>query len=163
MPEVHPLPAVLLRRTCWGLQAVLVALLEEHLYAGEHEHGSDDMYPAFLVVLTSGLGWAMTHHLVTHLERLGPAAAWVLYCIHGSKLAMLLLPEARSLPLCCASINFKAFDFAGSQDESVGCKCILSHSTMLQPICLSCQCQKYAGIERDRLSAWHVSMQLVPA
>lgn len=76
-------------------QAALVALLEEHLYAGEHEQGSDEMYPAFLVVLTSGLGLAMTRHLALELDRLGPISAWAAYCIHGSKLAMLLLPEVR--------------------------------------------------------------------
>lgn len=75
------------------LQAVLVALLEEHLYAGEHEQGSDDMYPAFLVVLTSSIGLAATRHLSAHMGRIGPFACWALYCIHGSKLAMLLLPE----------------------------------------------------------------------
>ena len=93
-----------LRLLC--LQAVLVALLEEHLYAGEHEHGSDEMYPAFLVVLTSVLGLAMTNHLVTHLDRVGPIAAWGLYCVHGSKLAMLLLPEVRSC-CCCALTVFR--------------------------------------------------------
>ena len=70
-----------------------MALLEEHLYAGEHETGGDDMYPAFLVVLTSGVGLAATRHMATHLMRLGPLATWALYCIHASKLAMLLLPQ----------------------------------------------------------------------
>eukprot|EP00884_Botryococcus_braunii_P004652 jgi/Botrbrau1/14188/Bobra.182_3s0121.1 len=53
------------------VQAGLVATLEEHLYAGQHETGSEEMYPAFLVLLTSGLGLAAIHKL----EAGGPCRA----------------------------------------------------------------------------------------
>ncbi|KAK9785342.1 hypothetical protein WJX73_005937 [Symbiochloris irregularis] len=90
-------------------QAAVVALLEEHLYAGEHEIGSDDVYPAFLVVLTSAVGIAMTHHMAAHMGRLDELSAWLLYCIYGSKCAMLLLPESRmALPVLFVALTATA-------------------------------------------------------
>lgn len=71
-------------------------VLEEHLYAGEHEGGAVEMYPAYLVLLTSGLGALLTARLAA-ARRLGRPASWALHCIFASKLAMLLVPQARAL------------------------------------------------------------------
>ncbi|KAK9824524.1 hypothetical protein WJX72_011089 [[Myrmecia] bisecta] len=80
-------------------QAVVMAALEEHLYAGDHAEGSAEMYPAYLVVLTSGLGIAVARKL-RDAKRVGEVASWGLQCIYGAKLAMLLLPEAKlALPV----------------------------------------------------------------
>ena len=75
------------------LQAVVVAALEEHLYAGEHQHGAEDAYPAAFVVLTSLLGAAMTWKLSRPTDRLGPVARWVQLSVYSSKLSMLLVPQ----------------------------------------------------------------------
>lgn len=64
-------------------------VLEERLYAGEH---SVEMYPAYLVLLTSMLGAAVTSRL-SGTGRLAPLASYVLHCIFASKLTMLLVPQ----------------------------------------------------------------------
>ena len=70
-------------------------MLEEHLYAGEHEDGAAaEMYPGYLVLLTSAAGATLTHRLVT-AGRLSRVAAWALHCVFAAKLTMLLVPEAR--------------------------------------------------------------------
>ncbi len=70
-------------------------MLEEHLYAGEHEDGvAADMYPGYLVLLTSAAGATLTHRLAS-AGRLSRVAAWALHCVFASKLTMLLVPEAR--------------------------------------------------------------------
>ena len=73
-------------------QAGLLLVLEEHLYAGEHEEVAVEMYPAYLVLLTSGLGAAVTARL-SATGRLAPLASWPLHCIFVSKVAMLLVPR----------------------------------------------------------------------
>lgn len=67
-------------------------VLEERLYSGEH---SVEMYPAYLVLLTSGLGAAVTTRL-SGTGRLAPLTSWPLHCIFASKLAMLLVPQVCS-------------------------------------------------------------------
>ena len=76
-----------------NMQAVVVAALEEHLYAGEHQHGAEDAYPAAFVVLTSLLGAAMTWKLSRPGQCLGPVARWVQLSVYASKLSMLLVPQ----------------------------------------------------------------------
>ena len=77
------------------MQAALLSVLEEHLYAGEHEDGAAaEMYPGYLVLLTSAAGATLTHRLATG-GRLSRAAAWALHCVFAAKLTMLLVPEVR--------------------------------------------------------------------
>ncbi len=73
-----------------GAQAVALAATEESLYAGGLD--GTDVYPAALVVLTSAAGIWAVRRLVAG-GRVGPAAAWLLQCIHAAKLSMLLIPE----------------------------------------------------------------------
>ena len=73
-------------------QAVVVAAMEENLFAGVHEDGGDDMYPAVFVVLTSALGLALTRKLQAGC-RVGVAASWLAQCIYVAKLSMLAIPE----------------------------------------------------------------------
>lgn len=71
-------------------QAVALAAAEESLYAGGLD--GTDVYPAALVVMTSAAGiWAVRR--LAAGGRVGPAAAWLLQCIHAAKLSMLLIPE----------------------------------------------------------------------
>ena len=81
---------------CEPVQAVVIAALEEHLYAGEHQHGAEDAYPAAFVVLTSLLGGAMTWKLSRPSDCLGPVARWVQLSVYASKLSMLLVPQVQS-------------------------------------------------------------------
>ena len=83
-------------------------MLEEHLYAGEHEDGAAaEMYPGYLVLLTSAAGATLTHRLA-RARRLSRVAAWALHCVFASKLTMLLVPEARPAePLHPAAGNVK--------------------------------------------------------
>ena len=70
-------------------QAGLLMVLEERLYAGEH---SVEMYPAYLVLLTSMLGAAVTTRL-SGTGRIAPLTSYALHCIFASKLTMLLVPQ----------------------------------------------------------------------
>lgn len=54
------------------------------------------MYPAVLVLLTSGLGLAAIHRL-RQAGLVGPLSAWLASCIYSAKLAMLVIPEVRFL------------------------------------------------------------------
>ena len=81
-------------------------MLEEHLYAGEHEDGAAaEMYPGYLVLLTSAAGATLTHRLVT-AGRLSRVAAWALHCVFAAKLAMLLVPEARAVASVAFAVTF---------------------------------------------------------
>ena len=75
------------------LQAYTVAALEEHLYAGEHQHGAEDAYPAAFVVLTSILGAAMTRRLTQKQDGASRCARWAQLSVYGAKLAMLIVPQ----------------------------------------------------------------------
>ena len=71
----------------------MVAVLEEHLYAGEHQHGAEDAYPAAFVVLTSIMGAAMTRRLTQGQDPVSRYARWAQLSLHGAKLAMLIVPQ----------------------------------------------------------------------
>lgn len=95
------LPGLILARSSQGFtnaflvtQALLLTFLEEHLYAGEVEEGWVEAYPAYLVVLTSGLGVLLASRLA-EAKTVGRTTTWLLQCMFAAKLAMLLLPEAR--------------------------------------------------------------------
>lgn len=75
--------------------------MEENLFAGVHEDGSDDMYPAVFVVLTSAMGLALTRKLQAG-GRVGVAASWFVQCIYVAKLSMLAIPEVH-LGVCLQS------------------------------------------------------------
>ena len=75
-----------------SVQALLLTFLEEHLYAGEVEEGWVEAYPAYLVVLTSGLGVLLASRLA-EAKIIGRTTTWLLQCMFAAKLAMLLLPE----------------------------------------------------------------------
>ena len=77
--------------TLLGAQAFLVCVAEEHLFAGAH--GEQQMYPAYMVVLTSALGAAVASRAAAlgKLERWG---AWVCKACYAAKLSMLAVPEA---------------------------------------------------------------------
>ena len=80
-------------------QAALLCVLEEKLFAGDHEevtYNVHSMYPAFLVVLTSVLGMAMVLKLQT-AKVIGGVSSYVLQSVYLAKLAMLALPEAKML------------------------------------------------------------------
>ncbi len=91
-------------------QAVVVAAMEENLFAGVHEDGGDDMYPAVFVVLTSALGLALTRKLQAGF-RIGVAASWLAQCIYVAKLSMLAIPEVGHVS-CCSRPLFLAFSIA---------------------------------------------------
>ena len=85
----------------FALQAVLVAALEENLYAGVQDDADDHIYPAAFVVLTSALGF----YTVSKLQlcgQVGPAASWLTKCIYVAKISILLIPE---VSLSVASIG----------------------------------------------------------
>lgn len=79
------------------IQAGLLCVLEEHLYAGDHAsvtYNVHPMLPAYMVVATSALGLFMARRLLTD-RVIGDVAAYALQCVYGAKLAMLVLPDAR--------------------------------------------------------------------
>jgi hypothetical protein len=78
------------------MQAVVVAALEENLFAGAYADFEVDMYPAAFVVLTSALGLSVVRKL-HRAGCVGVAASWLLQCIYVAKLSMLAIPEV-SLP-----------------------------------------------------------------
>lgn len=80
-----------------SVQALLLTFLEEHLYAGEVEEGWVEAYPAYLVVLTSGLGVLLASRLA-EAKTIGRTTTWLLQCMFAAKLAMLLLPEVSFEP-----------------------------------------------------------------
>lgn len=52
------------------------------------------MYPAYLVVATSGMGLALVRRL-QYWTYISPMASWALQCTYVAKLSMLLMPSAR--------------------------------------------------------------------
>lgn len=78
-------------------QAALMTIAEERLFAGDHTSITYDvhpMFPAFLVVATSGAGLALARRLENG-GLIGEVASYALQCVYGAKLAMLVVPEAR--------------------------------------------------------------------
>ena len=88
------------------MQALVVAVLEEHLYAGEHRHGAEDAYPAVFVALTSILGAAMARRLTAGPEPSSRWARWLQLSVYGSKLTMLLVPQVSVQLLMQAAPSF---------------------------------------------------------
>ncbi|KAK3268371.1 hypothetical protein CYMTET_23122 [Cymbomonas tetramitiformis] len=74
-------------------QAFLLGQLEESLYGGMHEE--EGLYPAYLVALTSAAALIMLHYLVER-KIVGAVTAWVLRCLYGAKLVILVLPGAHA-------------------------------------------------------------------
>lgn len=87
-------------------QAVVVAAMEENLFAGVHEDGGDDMYPAAFVVLTSAMGLALTRKVQAGF-RVGVAASWLVQCIYVAKLSMLAIPEVRAHLVPCFTGSYR--------------------------------------------------------
>ncbi|GLC46128.1 hypothetical protein PLESTB_001193000 [Pleodorina starrii] len=76
------------------MQAVLVCVMEERLYAAGHEDGAPEtMYPGYLVLATSLVGLAAAR-LLTGRGRLTPLASWLLHSLYLAKASMLIIPEA---------------------------------------------------------------------
>jgi hypothetical protein len=79
------------------VQASVVAILEEHLYAGDYLQVTYDvhpMFPASLVVATTGIGIYITRKLYER-SKIGLVASFVVECVYGAKLSMILVPETR--------------------------------------------------------------------
>lgn len=51
------------------------------------------MYPGYLLILTSVMGIVACRRLVAH-GNITAFNSWLLHCLYGGKLAMLVLPEA---------------------------------------------------------------------
>jgi hypothetical protein len=79
---------------CLAMQASLLCVLEEKLFAPSHDDlAGEVMYPSWLVLATSAAGLAAAHWLRT-AGRVSHTAAWVLVSLYAAKLCMLVLPEA---------------------------------------------------------------------
>ena len=79
------------------MQGSIIAILEEHLYAGDYLDVTFDvhpMFPASLVVATSLLGVYLARRL-RERQRIGVKIAFVLECIYGAKISMIFVPETR--------------------------------------------------------------------
>lgn len=78
-------------------QAALLTVVEEVLFAGDHTLLTYDLHPVFpaaLVVATSGVGVAMTRRLVSK-GVIGEVGNYLLQCIYVTKIVMLAIPQAR--------------------------------------------------------------------
>jgi len=76
------------------LQASLICVLEEKLYAPSHaDFAGEVMYPGYLVLATSAAGIAAARQLFA-AGHLSVPGAWVLHSLYAAKLVMLVLPEA---------------------------------------------------------------------
>ena len=77
-------------------QAALVALLEDHLFAGDHTdpEAAPELYPAYLVAATS-LAGAAAGRAAGRAGLVAPGVAWLLQCVWGAKAALLALPASR--------------------------------------------------------------------
>lgn len=79
------------------VQAGLLCVAEERLFAGDHSaltYNLHPMFPSALVVATSAVGLAAVRKLAA-LQIVGEVGAYLLQCVFGAKLAMLVVPEAR--------------------------------------------------------------------
>ncbi len=80
-----------------AFQAVVIAVLEEHLYAGDYLEVTFDvhpMFPASLVVATSLMGMYVTRRLQER-GKIGVKAGFVVECVYGAKVSMIFVPETR--------------------------------------------------------------------
>jgi hypothetical protein len=78
--------------------AALHAACESALVAeGAAEGEAAAIYPPYLVAATSVAGLALVGAL-RRAGRLPPWAAWLLACVYGAKLALLLVPDGAALP-----------------------------------------------------------------
>ncbi|XVF02097.1 hypothetical protein REPUB_Repub04eG0147100 [Reevesia pubescens] len=96
VPGLSLLPSKLHFLTEVGLisHALLLCYIESRFfsYTSIYYYGLDDdvMYPSYMVILTTLVGFALVRRLsVDH--RIGPKAVWILTCLYSSKLAMLFI------------------------------------------------------------------------
>ncbi|MBA0606123.1 hypothetical protein Godav_018635 [Gossypium davidsonii] len=96
IPGLALLPSKLHFLTEVGLicHALLLCHIENRFfsYSSIYYYGLDDdvMYPSYMVILTTIIGFALVRRLsVDH--RIGPKAVWILTCLYSSKLSMLFL------------------------------------------------------------------------
>ncbi|XWS39398.1 hypothetical protein CRYUN_Cryun18bG0051100 [Craigia yunnanensis] len=96
VPGLALLPSKLHFLTEVGLisHALLLCYIENRFlsYSSVYYYGLDDdvMYPSYMVILTTLVGFALVQRLsVDH--RIGPKAVWILACLYSSKLAMLFI------------------------------------------------------------------------
>lgn len=79
-----------------GLTAIaataLLAVLEETMYLGDGTVPLGEMYPAYLVVVTSAAVFLLADALLKS-QRVPRWAAWILQCTAGAKLAVFLINE----------------------------------------------------------------------
>jgi len=75
--------------------ALVFARVEDALHAEAHEDG-EPMYPPYLVALTSVAGVTLAGKLEGD-GRIPRSFAWLMRCIHGGKIALVLLPGSHSL------------------------------------------------------------------
>jgi hypothetical protein len=79
------------------IQAGLMCVIEETLFAGDHTavtYNVHPMFPSFLVIATSAAGLALARRL-SSLNTISPVESYLLQCAYGAKLAMLVVPEAK--------------------------------------------------------------------
>ena len=79
------------------VQAALLCIIEEHLFAGDHTevtYNMHPMFPAFLVIGTSAAGLALARRLQSMLI-ISSVESYLLQCGYAAKLAMLVVPEAK--------------------------------------------------------------------
>ena len=79
------------------MQAVILAILEEHLFAGNYEeltYNVHPMFPASLVIATTGMGIILARKM-GEANRVSKTTAFVLECIYGAKISMIFVPESR--------------------------------------------------------------------
>lgn len=77
------------------VHSLVFARCEDALHAEAHEDG-EPMYPPYLVFVTSAAGMVLAGKLEAD-GRVPRAFAWLMRCIHGGKLALVLLPGSHSL------------------------------------------------------------------
>lgn len=79
------------------IHAIILAILEEHLYAGDFldvTFNVHPMFPASLVVGTSILGVILARQMEESKD-ISKVTSFALQCIFGTKIVMLAIPEAR--------------------------------------------------------------------
>ncbi|XVF66748.1 hypothetical protein PTKIN_Ptkin10aG0062400 [Pterospermum kingtungense] len=74
--------------------ALLLCYIENRFfsYSSIYYYGLDNdvMYPSYMVILTTLVGFALVRRLFVD-HRIGPKAVWILTCLYSSKLAMLFI------------------------------------------------------------------------
>ncbi|XP_022725442.1 uncharacterized protein LOC111281907 [Durio zibethinus] len=96
VPGLALLPPKLHFLTEVGLisHALLLCYIENRFfsYSSIYYYGLDDdvMYPSYMVILTTLVGFALVRRLFVD-HRIGPKAVWILTCLYSSKLAVLFI------------------------------------------------------------------------